>query len=354
MSKRKLARLLDSTGVIEAVLRARSGTNAPRLTVLTYHRVDDHPEAQPFDPDVIDATSSELEWQITTLKRYFSVIGITELCAFVRGGRLPKNPAIITFDDGYRDCYDRVLPILVSHGVRAVFFVVTGHVTHRRVFWWDRIAYLLKRSRNDRIELRYPTDIVLDLAASGERARRTALDVIKSRPGMDVERFLEVLAQGAGVPWNAELERKFADELVMTWDHVAGLRAAGMEVHSHTRTHRVLQTISPDEIIEELSGARADLEEHLGERVQGIAYPVGRSIARFPALRAAVQASGYLVGFSNGSGVNLLSQELDPLNVRRISVERGLPHSYFRALLAIPAFAEIAENRGGPSRARRV
>lgn len=343
MSRRELARLLDSSGLIEAILQMRGRMNAPRLTVLTYHRVHDDPGARPFDCDVIDATSEEFERQVTTLKRYFSVIGLRELGAFLRGRALPENPAIITFDDGYRDCYDRVLPILLSCGVRGVFFVATSYVTHRRVFWWDRIAYLLNSAVNDRIELRYPISIVLERKLLSDRGRRIALHIAKNSPGIDLERFLDELARAAGVSWSEDLEREVADELVMTWDHIVKLRAAGMEVHSHTRTHRVLQTVPACELMAELSGARADLEAHLGERVEGIAYPVGRSIAQFPALRAAVHESGYELGFSSGSGVSSLSHNFDPLNVRRISVERGLPHAYFRALLAIPAFAEIAE-----------
>jgi peptidoglycan/xylan/chitin deacetylase (PgdA/CDA1 family) len=343
VSKRDLAHVLDSTGVLEATLQTRMRFNAPRLTVLTYHRVHEDPDAQPFDRDVIDATTAEFDRQVRTLKRYFTIVGLSELQAFLRGAALPSNPAMITFDDGYRDCHDRVLPIMLSHGVRGVFFLATSYVTHRRVFWWDRIAYILNQTTADRIELRYPGDLVLDRTLGTEAARRVAIGIVKKMPGLDVERFLEELACAAGVPWGTEIERAFADELVMTWDHVLRLRRAGMEVHSHTRTHRVLQTITPHEIESELAGARADLEEHLEERVRGIAYPVGRSIARFPALRAAVAACGYDVGFSNSTGVSSLAREFDPLNVRRISVERGLPHSYFRALLAIPGFAESAD-----------
>ena len=69
---------------------------------------------RPFDPDVIDATPAELDRQLALVRRYFTVIGTGELRAFLRGAALPPNPAIITFDDGYRECHDRVLPILVT------------------------------------------------------------------------------------------------------------------------------------------------------------------------------------------------------------------------------------------------
>jgi peptidoglycan/xylan/chitin deacetylase (PgdA/CDA1 family) len=341
MSKRELAYLLDSTGVIEAILRRRERRKAPRLTVLTYHRVGDHAEEQPFDRGVIDATVGEFQRQIQTLKSYYNVIGLDELFDYLRGGTLPANPAIITFDDGYRECHDRALPVLLAHGVRAVFFVATRYISERRVFWWDRIAYMLNRTREECVELRYPVQVVLTPKASWDRAMRVAVDIVKRTPGLDVERYMEGIAQATGVAWSAELERTFADELLMTWDQVMKLRAAGMEVQSHTRTHRILQMIAAHELMDELAGARADLEEHLGERVRGLAYPLGRSTAQSPKIRAAVREAGYDVAFSNGTGLCSLSRNFDPLNVQRISVERGLPHSYFRALLAIPAFSEL-------------
>ena len=346
MSKRELAQVLDATGVLEAILRARSRGGTPWLTVLTYHRIHENPEGQPFDTGVIDATPSEFARQMAMVRRYFSPIGIQELRDFIRGSALPPNPLIVTFDDGYRECHERVLPILLSNSVKATFFIATSYVSNRRVFWWDRIAYILNRTERDRIELFYPMTLELDCRkVARQQTGRTLLKLVKSQYGLDIERFLAELANAAGVEWNAELERSFADQLVMNWKQIRELRAAGMEIHSHTRTHRILQTIRPEELSSELAGARQDLEDQLEARVSGVSYPVGRSISASPALRAAVRDSGYEVGFSNGSGVSSLRGKFDPLDMRRISVERGLPHSYFRALLAIPSFAETGEAR---------
>jgi len=346
MSKRELAQVLDRTGVLEAILRARTRGGTPWLTVLTYHRIHENPDGQPFDTGVIDATPSEFARQMAIVRRYFTPIGIHELRDFMRGCALPPNPLIVTFDDGYRECYERALPILVAQSVKATFFIATSYVSKRRVFWWDRIAYILNRTERDRLELSYPMTLQLDCRRVARvQTGRTLLKLVKSHYGLDIERFLEELASAAGVEWNSELERRLADELVMNWNQVRELHAAGMEIHSHTRTHRILQTVRPEELSSELAGAREDLENQLNERVSGVSYPVGRSISASPALRAAVRDSGYEVGFSNGSGVSSLKGKFDPFDVRRISVERGLAPSYFRALLAIPSFAETGEAR---------
>src|SRR5262245_54938805 len=140
MSKRELAQVLDATGVLEAILRARSRGGTPWLTVLTYHRIHDNPDGQPFDKGVIDATPGEFARQMAMVRRYFTPIGIRELVDFMGGGTLPTNPLIVTFDDGYRECHEQALPILISHSVKAAFFIATSYVSKRRVFWWDRIS----------------------------------------------------------------------------------------------------------------------------------------------------------------------------------------------------------------------
>jgi peptidoglycan/xylan/chitin deacetylase (PgdA/CDA1 family) len=346
MSKREVASFLDASGAIDAVLRARAWSKTPCLTVLTYHRIHPAPRAQNFDEGVIDATPDEFDRQMAELRRNFSVVGIEEVLDYMKGRPLPRNPAIVTFDDGYREGHDVVLPILKKHGIKAVFFIATTYVTERRVFWWDRISYIVKHARHDVIELKYPFRKICDLRPQANPLKHL-LRFVKTEYALDLDRFLEELATAAGVAWDREIERRWADELVMTWDQVRALRNAGMEIHSHTRTHRVLQTVPVRDLAGELAGARADVEEQLNEPIDGISYPVGYTIASAPLIRDAVRAAGYRIGFSNGSGTSWLWNGFDALDLKRISVDVGMPMPYFRALVAIPSFAQKSK---GPDR----
>jgi peptidoglycan/xylan/chitin deacetylase (PgdA/CDA1 family) len=339
MAKRELAQWLDSAGALDAILRARARSPWPWLTVITYHRIHPNPTAQPFDQGVIDATPAEFDAQIATLRRYFSVIGLAELRRHMRGGPLPPNPAVVTFDDGYRDCYDRALPVLLKHGVKATFFIATSYVTERRVFWWDRINYLVRHSPHERVEIRYPIQVILDLH-SKEQAVQQLLWIVKRWHNLDIERFMVGLAESCGVGWDSELERRYADELVMNWDHVRALRRAGMEIESHTRTHRVLQTVPQPELLLELAGSKLDLEEQLGERISSVSYPVGRPIAQNPEIRAAVASAGYELGFSNMNGVTWTWGRFDPLDLQRMAMGSDVPAAYFRGFLAFPWLAQ--------------
>jgi peptidoglycan/xylan/chitin deacetylase (PgdA/CDA1 family) len=85
-------------------------------------------------------------------------VRLDELVAQREGGtRLPERPVIITFDDGFRSCFEYAVPVLEQAGYTAVFFLVAGlvgaesawHVqAHRRpspLMGWDAIRRLRER-----------------------------------------------------------------------------------------------------------------------------------------------------------------------------------------------------------------
>jgi peptidoglycan/xylan/chitin deacetylase (PgdA/CDA1 family) len=332
--------MVDRVGVSRVALSLRRAASA-WITVLTYHRVARSGDPTVIDDRVVDVSPEQLARHLRFIKRWFDPIGIDQLYAFVRGrGRLPRNPLMVTFDDGYRDNHDVALPILVKHGVRAVFFLATDYVQRRRLYWWDRISLLVERSQRPRLVMEYPepTSIPLEGPDARRKAAMRVQKVVEDRPGLDLGRFLDQVEHAADVTISTDEERRLVDSTVMTWEQASALRRAGMDVQSHTQTHRVLQTLGGRDLERELTGSRRALEDVLGERVLGISYPVGRPLRDAPQIRQAVRDAGYQLGFSNATGVNR-TRTLDPLDVKRISLDLSIRDPFFRAMLALPWFA---------------
>jgi peptidoglycan/xylan/chitin deacetylase (PgdA/CDA1 family) len=341
MSKRRLlTRLLQQSGALSAILKLRQHAPTPWLSILTYHRFPKHDGSEPFDDGVIDTTAEQFEEQLICLKKHFNIVGIDELCAFAAGATLPRNSVAITFDDGYLDNYQQALPILKRHDCKATFFVATSFVSERRVYWWDRAAYVVKHSPRSVLELHYPTYLRVELEPDRGHAIYRLLRFVKdSSYSLDLQRFLDELSRATGVVWTRDLELEFAERLLMTWDHVRALRAAGMDVQSHTRTHRILQTLSPSELSAELLGSRQDLQRELGEPARAIAYPVGKPLGASSPIRAALQQAGYEIGFTNGTGPTSLWSRRDRYDICRQTVARDLSTPYLLSILALPPLA---------------
>jgi peptidoglycan/xylan/chitin deacetylase (PgdA/CDA1 family) len=336
----QLANALDRVGLWGLVLGARALVPWKTLTVLTFHRVAG-PGAAGFDPDVSDTTPDDFDRQVGMLKRYFTLIDTRELDAHRAGAPLPPNPAMITFDDGYRDNHDEALPILRRHGAKAVFFVATRYVDERRLYWWERINRAVAGSSRTRLLIGYPEERAFDLSShDGRRAATQALlAIVKKHAGLELERFLIGLEEAAGTPLARDDERSLTEALLMSWDQVRALKAAGMDVQSHTHDHRILQTITDEEVTEDLRTSRAILEAQIDAPVYALAYPAGKPITAQAGLRRAVRRAGIRLGLTTAPGSARLERSLDWLGIPRVTVERDMPDPFFRGCLAFPALA---------------
>jgi peptidoglycan/xylan/chitin deacetylase (PgdA/CDA1 family)/predicted phosphodiesterase len=340
VSRAAAARAIGGARVAPFILRIRARAPSPWLTVLAYHRVADLASKSVLDDGVVDATPASFDRQMSFIARNFNTVGIEELLAFQRGGSLPSNPLAITFDDGYLDNYQHALPVLRRYGLRATFFVATSFIGSRRVFWWDRLAHVLRSSKQKSLQLRYPYPLALQLKEGPFGAIRRLLRLVKEHAELDLDRLLDELCRAARVDWTPAIERALAGDLIMTWSHVRALREAGMDVQSHTRTHRELHTVAPSLLKGELLGSREELEAELREPVRALSYPVGRPIVDCPVLRKAVSDAGYDLGFAMSGGVNSALWRQDPLNLRRIGMNREWSDAQFRGVLLLPHLAQ--------------
>ena len=91
------------------------------IPILTYHRVVETPP----DNSLINmyVTVDEMESQIIGLhKRGFETVTFKDIAE----GKQVKKPVILTFDDGYLDNYENLLPLLRKHNAKAVIFALAN------------------------------------------------------------------------------------------------------------------------------------------------------------------------------------------------------------------------------------
>ena len=131
---------------------------------------------------------------------------------------------------------------------------------------------------------------------------------------------LFVIADEVG-GWNRWSERGERIEL-LGWDELVRLRDEGVDVGSHSATHRRMTELSPVEIARQAARSRAELARRLGEPPPAFAYPYG---ATDGVVQHLVGACGYRYGLAV-SGVRCRLQDR-PLAMPRVEVasEDGLP-----------------------------
>ena len=112
---------------------------------------------------------------------------------------------------------------------------------------------------------------------------------------------------------------KAADLRELDADGLRVLAASGIEVGSHSATHRDLSSTDDEALLDaELSGSRAALEIALGRPVETFCYPYGRASA---AARRAARRAGYLAAVAIHDHAGAVSG--DPWGVPRMIVRPG-------------------------------
>jgi peptidoglycan/xylan/chitin deacetylase (PgdA/CDA1 family) len=286
--------------------------------VLTYHRIGPKERAGELDPALFEATTEQLEAQLEVISSQCTPVSLADLRRFAMGARLPPNPVLVTFDDGYLEGHDVALPLLRRAGVPATFFIPTAFPDAGRLFWWDRVHLLMRRAAAPRVDLDYPRRLTLHPQSAPAEAARLVCQAIKQTAGIDLPRLWETLEERAGVVLSAAEERALAARSIMGFAEVRALAAAGLDVQSHSHEHLVLNTLSPEAARRDLSRSAEVLRDALGAEVYGVAYPVGYEL-RGPVRRAPEEA-GFELGFTNDTGV-CPSGPLDPLQIPRLSMD---------------------------------
>ena len=81
----------------------------------------------------------------------------------------------------------------------------------------------------------------------------------------------------------------------LTWEQAREMDANGIDIESHTVTHKSMTELSDDELRAELVNSKKAIEDHLGKQVDYIAYPTGTYNLHIAQL---VKDAGYKAAFT--------------------------------------------------------
>jgi peptidoglycan/xylan/chitin deacetylase (PgdA/CDA1 family) len=188
MSATALARRAVKTAVLPygALTRRRAGD----LTILLYHRVGDA-------PDEIELQPAVFERHLATLAAKERVLTLDAALAEGRGG------VVVSFDDGYRDFHDRVLPLLVRHRVPAILYLATGLVADGETADPARLTWpqLGEAVESGLVTIGAHTHGHVDLSSATEREAedemRRSQETIEDRLGIACRHFAYPWAVGS-------------------------------------------------------------------------------------------------------------------------------------------------------------
>jgi len=309
------------------------------LTVLAYHRIMDRPENFPFDDDLISASIEGFRKQMRFVSKHYNVTNFIELSEHIdKYGKLPERSLIVTFDDGYIDNYTFAYPVLAELGLTAVMFVTAGYIGEKRLFWWDRIAYIVKNTEKEEISIKEPEKLKvrIDSHPSKQDVARMLIKKAKRLPDSEKEIFIEKLSVAAGVPVESVSVAN-----TMNWEQVKELAEAGIEIGSHSVNHPIFSNVSPEQIEYEVIESKKIIESKIQKEVISFGAP-GRGIIpieekkRFEEiLEGSVTKAGYKFSTRYSWGL-VYERNFKRLRISRLGIEMHDTPGLFKAKLAFP------------------
>lgn len=240
-----------------------------QVAITAYHRVTVRKDEWSLRDQI---SARNFEEQIQYLRKNFEIISFDELVQhLLQGKSLPKKAMVITFDDGYKDNYLYAFAILKKYALPATFFLATGHIGTGKLFWWDRVGYLIYNTAARRVRLDGLGTYGLESASDRHRTILSIIDKLKHFPETRKSELIERLATICQVNIPVDL----AGQLLLSWDDVKKMHRGGACIGAHSVTHPILTNLPLDQAELEIMQSKKDIERNLGEQINYFAYPDG-------------------------------------------------------------------------------
>jgi peptidoglycan/xylan/chitin deacetylase (PgdA/CDA1 family) len=117
------------------------------LTMVMYHYI--RPLKNSKYPNLKALELKKFKEQIKWFKKEFDVINYDQFLEIIESSKLTKKKKIIlTFDDGYKDNYDYILPELIKNKISGFFYPPTKAIENKSVLDVNKIHFLLEKEQN--------------------------------------------------------------------------------------------------------------------------------------------------------------------------------------------------------------
>lgn len=254
------------------VLRIVRRFTSPRAVILGYHSVQDRPELfASFLGSGLTHPTCIFQRQMELLARKYTPVNIEAITLFLReGARLPRNAVAVTFDDGYRDNYEIVGPILQRLGIPATFYLTAGWIGTNEIPWFCRLRHAF--GTTSRTEWNDPMRAQLWNLSDPENrkaALSAAFDLAAAMDHDTCQAAVHAIEQQLAV-----VPLAFDGPLMMTWENAKELYKAGHVIGSHTMSHPNVAHLRGEGAMRwELIESKRQIEEKLQASVAHFCYP---------------------------------------------------------------------------------
>ena len=223
-------------------------------------------------------TPAQFERDLEFVCREYEPVPYDDLVAGRVAAATGRPRAIVTFDDGLKECYSIIRPLLLKYGVPAVFFVTTGLLDNRRLFYRNKVSLCIDTYlRLSRTEADAARSDLEDLMGAPVRGWRD-LAVHLHRLTPQAEELLDAVSARLGVDADAYLR---TNAPYLTTAQVRGLARDGFTIGAHGLAHLRLYSMTPAEAEADIVSSCETVARMVDRPTVPYAFPFdGRGVSR--------------------------------------------------------------------------
>lgn len=261
-----------------------------KLYISMYHYTRDLKHSR--YPKIKGLDISLFRQQIEFFKENFNVVRMEDVIEAAEGrSSLPKNPVLLTFDDGYIDNFTYALPILEEHGLQGSFFIPGKTFATHQLLDVNKIHYILASADITKLiadvfeRMDHYRGIQFDYPSNDELFEQyAAANRFDIKETVFVKRMLQaVLPEPVRNRISSDLfekyvgvsEERLAYELYMTEDQIRTLKRHGMFIGVHGYDHYWLGKLSKEKMQDDISNALEVMDAFIDPNHWVMNYPYG-------------------------------------------------------------------------------
>ena len=289
-----------------------------KLVILLYHGVTKFENNGICNKQGKHISEKEFREHMLFIKQHCTPLSIDDWLSLRNGNNMPKNPVIVSFDDGFENNFTTACPVLEEFKIPAIFYISSGMIGTHKMFWVDIIEDLINRTEAKRISLKLERIDEFDLLGEDNKFK-TLLKIksfCKAKPNNIKNKVISDLQIATNVEPSCFANPNYKS---MSWDQLIKLANNPLfTIGGHSLNHNILSSLSNKDLESEVIQSLEMLEDKLGHPINHYSYPEGQPIHFNEKVIEVLKNNGIVCSPSAIYGVN---NHLDDLfNLKRIMV----------------------------------
>ncbi|MCB2196214.1 MAG: polysaccharide deacetylase family protein [Bacteroidetes bacterium] len=255
------------------------------------------------------------ERDLDFFSRFYEPVSINQLYEIVQKGKFIRKPVFhISFDDGLKEFYSIVAPILKRKGIPATVFVNNNFIDNKDLFYRYKIGLIVKELNS--IQNKTLLDELGKILSVSFIDNNHLEKVLLSMTYKDIQK-IEDIAKIIGLDFKEYLKN---NKPYLSSNEIKDLIKQGFAIGSHSLDHPFFKHIKSKQQQDQIVKSFNDLEERFNIQERYFSFPFGDERVNAELLSWLHKQENCKLSF----GISGLKEDISRFHMHRIPMEKSL------------------------------